>query len=385
MDITKLGQRIRDRREALGAKPAAVATWSGLSEERISAFEDGQVIPSALEFDSLCRGLAVDAGAFYRGEEIDPRRSFARFRSAVVDDSVSSADLRLLALAAEAGRLLATLLSGMDRTVLLEPHRRPEPPRKNGQGYWRAASILGEQARVALFPDQEPIYELETLFTQLGIHIARVDFSSSDIDAASIWEPGAVPIILLNSNASRVQYHLSRRAVLGHELCHILHDATRRGNVTTRVSWTEGTGNYIEAEEIRARAFSPAFLAPKKLLLGDWIDGLPQHRRDDPRLLARAIAIDWGLSFEGAVWHAKSLRLIRASDANELARQGRRERALDRGGRFEANEILSLTDADSVPAQPQALMQGFAARVVADALRSGTISKGRAREILSWT
>jgi Zn-dependent peptidase ImmA (M78 family) len=221
---------------------------------------------------------------------------------------------------------------------------------------------------------------MERWLSELPVHVARVRFSTDDLEGASVWESGATPVILLNERAGRVTYSLSRRAILAHELCHLLHDGGD-ADIATRVSSSEGRGNYEEAVEQRARGFAPAFLAPRDQLRS-WAGEARLPR--DPRGFVAEVARHWGLSYEGAIWHAKNTGLIEPNVAAALSA----ERVLPDlpTDDFEGEEIgfpPSMLNPD-LPDESSQLMDGWATRAVVEALESSAISLGRAKELLAW-
>jgi Zn-dependent peptidase ImmA (M78 family) len=203
--------------------------------------------------------------------------------------------------------------------------------------------------------------------------VARVPFQSRDLEAASLWEHGAVPVILLNGRAGRAVYSLSRRATLAHELCHLLHDGGH-AEIATRVSLSEDCETREYAVEQRARAFAPAFLAPPEMVR-TWVRRLPSL---SDRELAVETASHWGFSYQGAVWHLKNCGLVDAGRADALSTRSAPELPADQ---FEAEAAMGSPD---MPVKASALMEGWAARLVSEALSGELISAGRARELLEW-
>ncbi len=367
------------RAEEMGLLPE-LANLSRLEDKRIHAIRDGAPL-SSTEFELLCRALAVDSGAMYAGSASIPKRSPARFRAATAAESPNPTDIRLLALAAEQGRILGHLLSLSGKTVPLSRYRRSVGV--EGNETWRQGYQLGESAREALAPTGGPLYDLPSLLNQSGVHVARVSMSPG-IDAASIWEPDAVPVLLINANNHHVINHPGIfRACLAHELCHLLHDAGER-NLTTRVSWgLEGKGNYHENLEVRARAFAPAFLSPRNYIQS-WYDGLNPELKTNSIKMVQILAETWGFSFEGAAWHAQNCGLIEPQEADRLAELQRKPLiSLENFEIQEDDYPLSMVH-KTLPERTPALWRGWASIVVLEALEEGHISLGRAREILTW-
>ncbi len=140
--------------------------------------------------------------------------------------------------------------------------------------------------------------------------MALVHFESNQIEAASLYEDGACPVVLLNDACARVVNRLSRRAILAHELCHLLHDGGKR-DLLTIVSRHDEQGELVEQ---RANGFAPNFLAP---------EGWVSVKATDPIEIALELGQTWGLSFGGAVWHAKNLRLITPAVAETIKSRNR--------------------------------------------------------------
>lgn len=385
--------RIRERRQDFGASVEAMASWARLSAERWRAIENGDAL-NAAELGKVARALAVDPGILLRGEERSPRRSVVRFRSAAPPTvGPTPHDSRTLALAAELGRIGGGLCRLLGRPHPLEGQRRPEPI-TDGEEPWRQGYRLAEVDRRALGPPTGPIPDLGSALENLGVHTALVPFSEPSIDAASLMEEGAVPILLLNSRSLRIARTLPRRAAMGHELCHLLHDVGEH-DLETQMSRSSGE-ELDDGIEQRARAYAPAFLAPRDEVR-HWfrVAGGQRFRRAEAKV--EALAKRWGLSRQGAVWHAKNCGIITSATAELLAREPRAEIASESGP---ATEESSESRADwqdefeashstrshfSLEGMPTSkLCEGHIADLVGMALEAGAISEGRAREILGW-
>lgn len=381
-DPAAIVSRVFGRANQIGLSDGEMTRLSGLAGDRLTAIQAGSV-PSAYEYERLCRAVAVDPSALYRSEDSAPGRTPVRYRAAFSIDRPTAADVRRLALAAEEGRILGQLLRLLGRDVPLESHRRVQAVSRRRET-WQEGYDLAEQARRLLRVPDGPVLDLERLLRELGVHVARVRFSSRDLDAASVWERGAVAVIVLNNASPRVEHPGARRSTLAHELCHLLHDAGARDCLTTSVSWgAESVGNYSELAEVRARAFAPAFLAPRTQVVA-WRDALPRRVRNKDSEVVKALAEEWGFSFEGAAWHAKNCQIISAQKAEELASQRRKPTiSYERFETSQAGAPPAMVDA-SLPNQPAELWDGWATEIVLSAMDEGCISVGRARELLSW-
>ncbi len=377
--MTSVGQLLRKRREAFGAGLQEAARWCDMTPEWLEDKEDCDDL-SSTDFERICQGLAISPAALLRGESDSPTKGPARFRSSLQDAGMFEPhDLRLVAAASEVGRVLGGLLAMQDKYISFDRYRDIRGPSESLES-WEDGYNLGEAARELFGCHPGPIPHLEGLLNNRGVHIARVEFRTPGIEGANVWESGAVPVILLNKDARRVVYSLSRRAILAHELCHLMHDGGE-AQIATRATSSEGTGNHAEAVEQRARAFAPAFLATRKEVR-EWanIEGLPE----DPVALVIRLASQWGMSFQGANWHAKNCGLINPDIADQIDAMGKQPTLP--AERFEANESGSspLMAHPELPKDPAPLMEGWAARLVVEALEAHVISLGRAKELLAW-
>lgn len=370
-----VGELIRQRRESLGASVEEAAQWAEIPPERLREAEASAQLGSTL-FERICRGLAAAPGELLRGALDSPTRSVARFRGAA-ERTLSPSDLRLLAAGAEVGRALAAFLELLGREIPFERHRQVSGVRED-MAPWEDGYRLGEAAREALGVPLGPLRDLERFLNGLGIHVARVPFQSRELEAASLWEDGAVPVILVNEKTGRAGYSLSRRATLAHELCHLLHDGGK-ADIATRVSLSEDCETREYAVEQRAWAFAPAFLAPPEMVR-QWVRALPSL---SGRELAVETASHWGLSYEGAVWHLENCGLVDPGKAEALSTRSVPYLPADQ---FEAEAAMvspRMLD-ERLPENASALMDGWAAYLVYEALAAELISVGRAREMLEW-
>ena len=232
---------------------------------------------------------------------------------------------------------------------------------------WRQGYKLGSSAREKLLPAHDGLVSVQQVVEELGVHVAFVHFEAKEIEAASLFEPGSSPVILLNKSSSRVKYPLSRRAILAHEVCHLLHDGGERD--LTIISREEASD--LSGTERRANGFAPNFLAPS-----DWVH---PHGKSAQAIVAE-LAEQWGLSLEGAAWHAKNLGLIPESKVKQF-----RDEALKRGyeTRFEPELPRTPPDLVGIEGEPTDLARGYLSELAIVAAEEGAISKARAAEILS--
>jgi transcriptional regulator with XRE-family HTH domain/Zn-dependent peptidase ImmA (M78 family) len=361
--MSMLGTTIRELRTEYGFSLDEVARLAALARERLERIEAGEP-PTVRELAVIGNAFAVDPAALHSGRVTQSRRTVARFRAPTGVTELSGHDARLLALAAECGRIGAALARMLGRALPITAAREirginARPPA------WKQGYTLGSAARQQLAPDHQALASVQGWMESVGVHVAMVEFESVDVEAASVFEPGAMPVVLLDARADRVKNPLSRRAILGHELCHLLHDGGERD--LTIVSRDHDDSSF----EQRANGFAPSFLAP-----GEWV----KVRECQPEKLAVAIAETWGLTYEGAVWHAKNLRKIDAATADRLI-HGRRPRVRARD--FEPALPRTPPAQFEIDAEAGPLTEGLLSELAIQAFVDGHISRGRAREVLA--
>lgn len=376
-----LGQAISSRRNEFGASVAQAARWAGLRPERWEELERGEPA-KAYEVGRVADALATSLGRLLRGEVSSPRRSVARFRSTSQLDEreLKSDDLRTLALASELSRVGGSLARATEADQKVAELRASRPV-NNREEPWKQGYRLGEQARRAAIPKAGPITSLRAALTDLGVQVAMIEFTDPSLEAASLYEPGAVPVILLNRRSARISSSLSRRAAMGHELCHLLHDVGEN-DLTTQLSWRSGDG-HGRAVEQRARAFAPAFLAPRDEVQQYFRSGEGRRLRKSESKVRR-LAERWGLSISGAIWHAKNCDLISSRLADELQDPSEDEPPVQPWSECFETEKSGLSEAASrLEIEIAPLAHGWIGLCTLEALDRGLISRGRAREILS--
>jgi Zn-dependent peptidase ImmA (M78 family)/transcriptional regulator with XRE-family HTH domain len=370
--VRHFGEHIRRLRAAYGFDLAKLTALSGIPVSRVAEIEAGAPLSTA-ELAQLADALAVDPAILHSGKIGDTQRTVARFRAPIGTSDIGGTDARLLARAAEAGEIcneLRTLL-GKKTSPIIESRKPvavanyPEP--------WRQGYELGRAAREVLVSTHDGLDSVQQSLEELGVHVAFVRFEAKGIEAASLVEPGSSPVILLNKASSRVKYPLSRRAILAHELCHLLHDGGERDLAI--ISREEGLDT--SGTERRANGFAPNFLAPN-----DWVSAQKASAapgRTSAEGIVTELAQKWGLSLEGAAWHAKNIGLIGESEVELF-------RAASRPGfetQFEPDLPRTPPDLVGIEAAPTDLVNGYLSELAIIAAEEGVISKGRAAEILS--
>lgn len=367
--MVAVGDRIRHQRTQLGLEVETVSQLSQVTVPRLVAIEAGNTPPTVWELSSVAAALAVDPNALRRGDpDADARRSSARFRAPLGIGQLGTSDMRLLARVAEASRIHHFLWQQCKgRRGRVEANRSVRAI-DDEPAVWEQGYKLGKLAREALAPQQAPIRSVQEVLERGGVLVVFASFETDSIEGASLYERDASPTIVLNRHAKRVGQPLSRRAVLAHELCHLLHDSAKQDDLLTVVSRPADRSPM----EKRANAFAPSFLAPKS-----WVDcdrNKPAHVR------AQEVANTWGLSYEGAVWHAKNLKLISSKAADELTQT---TGGIDATG-FEPDLPRESPDQVGLECEVSELARSALGDLAIWAADKDVISVGRAAEILTF-
>lgn len=157
--MTTLGERVRGLRENFGFSVQETAELAGLPAMRLEEIEN-DAPTTTRELAALGDALAVDPALLRSDAALEPSRSVARFRSAAGTERLTPRDVRLLARAAELGRICGNLLRflGERSSKIGAAHEIravapvPEP--------WRQGYELGQTARLALAPTGKPLESL---------------------------------------------------------------------------------------------------------------------------------------------------------------------------------------------------------------------------------
>lgn len=190
-----------------------------------------------------CKGAKARLRRHGRRAHCRTRPEGVRFRSALGATTLDPMDVRPLARAAEAGRICGFLGRLLGLTPSPVAAAREVVPIRAGSPPWKQGYDLGQKARARLAPASQPVPSMQTLLEDLGVHVAFVRFASADVEAASVYEADAAPVMLVNVLSSRAAEPLPRRAALAHELCHLLHDGGER-DLLTAVSRPEDHLDY---------------------------------------------------------------------------------------------------------------------------------------------
>lgn len=350
-----LAASLRAMQTSFGLSDDALAARAGLPLDRLRALlDDGPA--SSVELYHLADTFGLEPG-----DLLQPARGlgarFLRGDAELNAQTLPDTDRRLLNRAQQLGRVGLKLWRLMRHEA--PGYLRHVRPLGSPVGHpGEAGYLLGGETRRAF--GEEPIIALQALVEGLGVHVARVMFTSPDVLGVSVVASDGLPVVLLNERTVRVREPLKRRAVLAHELCHLLHDGSVERPWHVLVS-PAGLRDPVEA---RANAFAPAFLAPARGL--------------DPAASADALFHDlttrWGLSPGCAAHYLHNLRGLDEATIQRLSATP------PAGASFEpAPPALALASDDQ---EVSPLVDGLIARLALEAAAAHEISTGRLAEIL---
>jgi Zn-dependent peptidase ImmA (M78 family) len=363
--MSPIGARLRLQREALGLSLADTAALAQLAAVVLEAAEADQQQLTWGGLVQVARALVVDPEVLLGLQSQPPLQLRCRTPDGATV-TLGGHDTRLLALAARTARAVWPLAQALGKPSTVHARRSPrqvgldQPPFR--QGY-----ALGEAARPWFTADAQPIPSVQGLLERHGIHVGFLELSDAQIDAVALIDDDMVPLVLLNRRSTRSARPVSRRAVMAHELCHLLFDAGVDVKNLVHVSFHAW---HLDIEQ-RARAFAPSFLAPQA--------ALARQASEDGQDLVHRLATTWGLSVEGAVWHAKNAGLLEANEPDDLLPSAR---GVSVDGNFEQQVARRFTP-DRVDAEDiEPFVEGLLAEVVVEAAQEDLITPARAREIL---
>lgn len=260
-------------REMMGFTQSELARISGLSQSKISRFEDGMSAPIDEDLLVLASYLRVTPKFF---QEDDVRRSvfnsFYRKRKSVSQKTLMQFNARVCFRQVQIDRLLRK--SEFDS----EPIPRFDPSEYKG-GMKQVALVLRQFLKLP----PGPIKKLVPALEDAGVIIVMDNFGVTKIDGVSTFSNNGAPIIFLNTYAPNSR----RRFSLAHEFAHtVLH-------------------KYMAPDvDEQADALAQELLMPEQDISPD----LTSSRLTLSRLAE--LKLKWRVSMAAILYRAKTLRLI---------------------------------------------------------------------------
>lgn len=276
-------QLLREARQARGLSQVALAEQSGLSQSKISKLESGHLKPSGDDVEVLASALRVTSEFFSWSDTVHGLGTasyYHRKQKSLRVAQLEQIEAEVNILAMRMRRLLASI----DVSPTLElPDLDPDAVGTASE----AAQRLRALWRVPMGPVSNMVHFVESA----GVLVTRRDFGTHRIDAISVWFPGLLPLMVLNSGLAPER----ERFVIAHEVAHL----TMHENRPPR-----------EDAEKEADSFAEEFLMPGRELS-------PQLRDLN---VERAVALKnyWGVQTQAVVMRAQTLGTISAGRARSL-------------------------------------------------------------------
>ncbi len=296
-------RKLTQARQMLAITRAELARRVGVSAASISQYESGAMRPRAGTLAQLALVLEVPI-EFLTVSRLDaplPTVETSFFRS------LRRTTQRDRERATAYAGLLAQLVAEIERRVTF-PAFTPTPDLAlDPDGETEAAEVAAARIRALWELDSEPLAHAVRLIERHGVIVARLPFSSSDVDAFS-WASGPRPLVLLGDD--KRDFERSRFDVC-HELAHILLHAADPEPAHPQM-------------ERQAHRFSGALLIPAEALRDEW----PRGRWDWNQMVRTKER--WGISIAAQLLRARDLGLLTAdsyvSKMKYMSRMGWRRR-----------------------------------------------------------
>lgn len=150
----------------------------------------------------------------------------------------------------------------------------------------------------------------EHMLTGWNVAIEAIELPAPQIDAIAAWGMNTGPVIMVNRLGKRARFPTGRRAVLAHELCHLLIDRRRALPAADVLG-----GRVSQPAERRANAFAAELLLPRDRA------GREAAHAENIESAIRSLSQRFGVSFELAAWQVRNSNVnLSAEDISSLKR-----------------------------------------------------------------
>ena len=261
-------------REAAGVTQAELAKATGISQGKLSKYENGLLNMATEDVVALSERLGYTADFFYQSDRIYGLGSsslFHRQRQSAPILVQRQIQARINILRMQVDRIL--------RGVELETPYSIQP--MDIDAFDGNAERIAGFARIAWQLPLGPVRDMTSAIENAGGIVLKCNFGTTKVDAAHLWIAGLPPLFFMNGNMPADRY----RFTLAHELGHAIMHRSPTGD--------------IEAEADR---FASEFLMPAKEI-GPQLAGLNIQR-------AASIKPHWRVSMAALVRRAKDLGMI---------------------------------------------------------------------------
>jgi Zn-dependent peptidase ImmA (M78 family)/transcriptional regulator with XRE-family HTH domain len=250
LDLIEFGKKLRRYREQLQLTALEVLSGTGISEDRLEAFERGEITPTGDEVLILADFFHCDYRFFVSNEKLSASEQtdllYRRYGTEFV-----KADRRRVQEFLFLCECEQFLLSELQRTVEVF---RFVPSGTYFKGHAdQAASALRQHFRYASNVVPSDVY---SDFRSIGFHVFRRRLENSNISGLTIRHPSAGPCLLVNYSEDIYR----QRFTAAHEAAHGILDSGE--DVVVSFTTTDQT-NLVE---VRANTFASRYLLPQDLV-----------------------------------------------------------------------------------------------------------------------
>lgn len=346
--MSRLAQRLRSVREALGLTQQMVEEKTGIGASSLSEFESGKREPRLAQLRSLADCYRKPL-SFFLGEE-EPIQYLVLWRQKPDFPEVArlEGELQLLVhhyhfLEVLTGETSSPCLPFLEKLLGCCPENFTYETAE-----WLASSVR-DQLGFGNCPAREL---LDVVEEKLKVKVFHLEFEPAGSAACALSEEYG-PAVLLNIKNSRRR----RNFDLAHELFHLLTWNSFHGEKS-------GSFSATDQEEKFANCFARNLLVPRDVLL-QWRD--PRRLRFEPSPIEIIFGAKYfDVSIEALVWQMKWVFNLREDDTQRL---------IDQSIALEKN--LAKVEPDAPPRRPRRFE-----KLAIQALRDGLISVGRFAEFM---
>lgn len=344
---TRLGNRIRSARTALGLTQQQLSEQAGLpAPQVVSQIEKGEREVKAWELVNIARALHVDIGHLLRVEEPAARPAVLWREEPHENRAVLEAEFLQ---ACERYALVERLCGRCGELDLPSWPKNPERMR------FEQAAVLADRAREEFGLGSRPAHSLlGVLEDRYSVKVWHRQLGTDGSAACSRGDLGAA--VLLNAD----EVPRRRNFSLAHELFHLL-----TWKVATEGAPARGIPAGDRTEQC-ANAFAAALLLPADSLRSTWnrrTQGGSVHEVDIVEM-----AREYDVSTDALLWRLQNLGLLSPDVVADL-RQNEAFRRLDRSSRQASRPQL--------PKNPERYV-----RLAFTAYQKGSLSRARLAELL---
>lgn len=250
LDLSLLGSKLRSYREQFKTSIVELSSATGIPEDSLIAFENGQQEPTGSEILILADFYKCDYKFFISNEKLAPfEQTETLFR--MYGDELSKEDrwaIQEFLFLCEVEEFLMNQIPEYSRKSF---HFVKQGNYYKGHGMQAAAELrrhLGYQ------PNQVPM-NVYADFRRIGLHIFRRQLGNSNISGLFIRHPVAGKCVLVNYDEDVYR----QRFTVAHEAAHAILDES--DFVVSFAKWSQK-----DLSEIRANTFASCYLMPPEFL-----------------------------------------------------------------------------------------------------------------------